>query len=113
MRSRCFRAAWFFFSSRRRHTRSKRDGVQTCALPIYKDDKGLYVSTGGFTKDAHYEAERSTIPLTLMDLDELAKEIAEHYEKMDPEARALLPLRRIYWPTSLMCQPASGTVSIR
>jgi len=65
----------------------------------HKDDKGLYVSTGGFTKDAHYEAERSTIPLTLMDLDELAKEIVEHYEKMDPEARALLPLRRIYWPT--------------
>src|SRR5699024_11748632 len=24
----------FFFSSRRRHTRSKRDWVQTCALPI-------------------------------------------------------------------------------
>src|SRR5699024_12205329 len=26
----------FFFSSRRRHTRSKRDGVQTCALPIFR-----------------------------------------------------------------------------
>src|SRR5438067_6113611 len=26
---------YFFFSSRRRHTRSKRDGVQTCALPIF------------------------------------------------------------------------------
>src|SRR2546428_6321566 len=25
---------FFFFSSRRRHTRSDRDGVQTCALPI-------------------------------------------------------------------------------
>src|SRR6266576_2714872 len=25
---------FFFFSSRRRHTRSLRDGVQTCALPI-------------------------------------------------------------------------------
>src|SRR5437868_10740950 len=25
---------FFFFSSRRRHTRSKRDWVQTCALPI-------------------------------------------------------------------------------
>src|SRR2546422_4414630 len=28
---RCF---CFFFSSRRRHTRCSRDGVQTCALPI-------------------------------------------------------------------------------
>src|SRR5438067_13324997 len=25
---------FFFFSSRRRHTRSKRDWIQTCALPI-------------------------------------------------------------------------------
>ena len=65
----------------------------------HKDDKGLFVSTGGFTKDAFYEAERSQIPLTLMDLDELAKTIADHYEKMDPEARALIPLTRIYWPT--------------
>src|SRR5438105_6984917 len=29
----------FFFSSRRRHTRSTRDGVQTCALPIYEFGK--------------------------------------------------------------------------
>src|SRR5699024_11219021 len=28
------RVKYFFFSSRRRHTRSKRDWVQTCALPI-------------------------------------------------------------------------------
>src|SRR5690606_40094771 len=27
----------FFFSSRRRHTRLSRDGVQTCALPIFRD----------------------------------------------------------------------------
>lgn len=65
----------------------------------HKDDKGLYVSTGGFTKDAHYEAERSSIPLTLMDLDEIADAITDHYETMDSETRALLPLTRIYWPT--------------
>ena len=64
----------------------------------HKDDKGLYVSTGGFTKDALYEAERSNIPLTLMDMDDLAQAVAEYYERMDAEARALLPLIRIYWP---------------
>src|SRR5690625_7554657 len=31
-------AVFFFFSSRRRHTRWPRDGVQTCALPIWTDD---------------------------------------------------------------------------
>jgi len=64
----------------------------------HKDDKGLYVSTGGFTKEAHYEAERSSIPLTLMDMDDLAQAVAEYYDRMDMETRAMLPLIRIYWP---------------
>src|SRR5207249_7815086 len=29
---------FFFFSSRRRHTRSKRDWSSTCALPIYNGE---------------------------------------------------------------------------
>ena len=64
----------------------------------HKDDKGLYVSTGGFTKEAHYEAERSSIPLTLMDIDDLALAVSEYYDRMDAETRAMLPLIRIYWP---------------
>ncbi len=64
----------------------------------HKDDKGLYVSTGGFSKEARYEAERANIPLTLMDLDELVSAIIEHYEKMDMETRVLVPLTKIYWP---------------
>ncbi|OGB25740.1 MAG: restriction endonuclease [Burkholderiales bacterium RIFCSPLOWO2_02_FULL_57_36] len=64
----------------------------------HKDDKGLYVSTGGFTKDARYEAERASIPLTLMDIDDLVKSLLEHYEKMDADAQRLVPLRKIYWP---------------
>lgn len=35
-------------------------------------DRCLYVSTGGFTKDAKYEAERSTTPLTLISPPQLA-----------------------------------------
>lgn len=62
-------------------------------------DKGLYVSTGGFTKDALYEAERAKIPLALMDIDELVEAIVENYEAVDNETRQLLPLRRLYWPT--------------
>lgn len=64
----------------------------------HKDDKGLYVSTGGFTKDAKYEADRASIPITLMDLDDLVTAIIEYYEKMDVETKLLLPLRKIYWP---------------
>ena len=64
----------------------------------HKDDKGLYVSTGGFTKDARYEAERANIPVTLMDLDQLVDAVIEHYEQMDTETRVLLPLVKLYWP---------------
>jgi restriction system protein len=61
-------------------------------------DKGLYLSTGGFTKEARYEAERSAIPMKLLDLDDLALLIETHYDNFDAEGRALLPLSRIYWP---------------
>jgi restriction system protein len=64
----------------------------------HKDDKGLYVSTGGFSKDARYEAERASIPLSLMDIDELVAALIENYEQLDNETKQLLPLRRLYWP---------------
>lgn len=64
----------------------------------HKDDKGLYVSTGGFSKDARYEAERASISLSLMDIDELVAALIENYEQLDNETRQLLPLRRFYWP---------------
>ena len=62
------------------------------------EDRGLYVSTGGFTKDARYEAGRSNIPVTLVDADYLAELIVEHYERFDDEGRALIPLKKFYWP---------------
>jgi restriction system protein len=64
----------------------------------HAEDKGLYVSTGGFTKDARYEAERAKIPLMLMDLNSLVKSLMEYYEHTDSETRALVPLTRTYWP---------------
>ncbi len=64
----------------------------------HKDDKGLYVSTSGFTKDARYEADRANIPIMLMDIDALVKAILWHYEDMDMDGRNLLPLKKVYWP---------------
>lgn len=64
----------------------------------HSDDKGLYVSTGGFTKDAQYEAERANIPLTLMGIDELVETLLDHYENLDIETKQILPLKRLYWP---------------
>jgi restriction system protein len=64
----------------------------------HTDDRGLFVSTGGFTREAYYEADRATIPLKLMTLDDLSRAIIESYDRFDNDGRALLPLTRIYWP---------------
>lgn len=61
-------------------------------------DRCLYVSTGGFTKDAQYEADRSNVPLTLIGLPELRELLVEHYEALDLETKQLVPLTRLYWP---------------
>jgi len=64
----------------------------------HKDDRGLYVSTGGFTKEARYEADRSTIPLTLWSLDDLVRALISNYDQVDIETKLLVPLKRTYLP---------------
>lgn len=64
----------------------------------HKDDRGLYVSTGGFSRDAYYEAERAAVPLTLWTLDHLVRALIEHYDNTDTETKRLMPLKRMYWP---------------
>ncbi|WP_251213067.1 restriction endonuclease [Adlercreutzia murintestinalis] len=61
-------------------------------------DSGLYVSTGGFTKEARYEADRAPMPIRLLDLDGFVRLFVSNYEAADEETRAILPLARIYWP---------------
>lgn len=62
------------------------------------DDRGLYVSTGGFTKEARYEAERANVPVRLLDIDGFVRLYVDVYDKTDEETRAILLLVRIWWP---------------
>ena len=64
----------------------------------HASDKGLFVSSGGFTKDARYEADRANIPLMLWDLDDLVQALVENYDNTDQETRTLVPLTRLFWP---------------
>mgnify|MGYP002279527669 FL=1 len=61
-------------------------------------DRALYISTGGFTREARYEADRSNVPLTLVDADLLVQLTIQNYDQFDPDTRAMLPLKKIYWP---------------
>jgi restriction system protein len=65
-----------------------------------KGDRCLYVSTGGFTRDAMYEADRAEVALNLITLPKLRQLIVDFYDKLDAETRALVPLKRFYWPVA-------------
>jgi restriction system protein len=72
--------------------------VRSFIAGVSQGSKGLYVSTGGFSKEARYEAERSNIPLTLIDIDRLVNLLVQYYDHVDSDTRALVPLVKIYWP---------------
>lgn len=74
------------------------DMIRSFTGGLRSGDKGLYVSTGGFTKEAKYEADRSSVPLTLIDADELVRLIVQYYDYFDTDTKALIPLKKIYWP---------------
>lgn len=65
---------------------------------LREGDRGVYVSTGGFSKEGHYEAERAPVPVALLDSDGLVKLLIQHYEAADTQTRDLAPLIKVYWP---------------
>lgn len=65
---------------------------------IRAGDKCIYVSTGGFTKEAKYEADRANTPVTLIDSDYLSELITQNYDNFDSDGKALIPLKKLYWP---------------
>lgn len=67
---------------------------------LKRNDRGIYVSTGGFTKEAKYEAERAGVSVTLIDIERLVLLIIQNYDMFDIDTRTLIPLKKIYWPIS-------------
>ena len=56
---------------------------------------GLIVSSGGFTTDALVEIQKSPVHIEAIDLSNLISLWQKYYEKIDEEAKHLLPLRSI------------------
>lgn len=62
------------------------------------NDVGIFVSTGGFTRDTEDEARaQQSRQVTLIDLQRLYALWIEHLGKLDEEARDLFPLKPIYF----------------
>jgi restriction system protein len=65
---------------------------------IEEGDAGLFVSTGGFTKDAEGEArQKEKKRLMLVDLERLFDLWVEYYDEIPENYQRLLPLRKVYF----------------
>ena len=80
-----------------KHRNSATSGGDVAQLlgSIDTGGKGLFVSTGGFTRDAR---QRGGADVTLLDGDDVVNLIIEHYENLPSEYKAKIPLRRVYLP---------------
>ena len=78
------------------------DTLRAFSSLIGNNDVGLFVSTGGFTKDAEEFARiQETRKITLIDLDKLVELWVQFYDKLEDSARRRLPLTPIYFLTPL------------
>lgn len=74
------------------------DGLRSFMAMLGTDDVGLFVSLGGFTKDAQDEARlQPTRKVTLIDMERFYDLWVEHYSKLPDEDRRRLPLQPIYF----------------
>lgn len=74
------------------------DGLRSFMALLGDGDVGLFVSTGGFTKDAAEEARtQEKRKITLLNLEVLFDLWVEHYTRLTDAARRRLPLRPIYF----------------
>lgn len=86
---------------KRRADRIHVDGVRAFMAMLGSGDVGLFVCTGGFTKDAENEARNQEIRrIMLVDLKRLFDLWVEHYSRISEETRRHLPLKPIYFLVS-------------
>jgi restriction system protein len=80
----------------RPNTRSTPGEIRELAGVLDSGERGVFVSTGGFTREA--EADARARRMTLIDAERLQELLVEHYDRLDQDAKSLVPLRRLYFP---------------
>lgn len=85
---------------KRTSDRINTDEVRAFLALINEDDVGIYVSVGGFTKDAQgFARNQERRRITLIDMDQFRKLWIDNYPKLSEAARKRLPLSPIYYLT--------------
>lgn len=74
------------------------EGLRSFMAVLGEEDLGIFVNTGGFTKDARDEARsQEKRRITLIDLEHFFDLWVEHYSNLEDQARQRMPLRPIYF----------------
>lgn len=74
------------------------DGLRSFMAVLGDQDVGIFVSTGGFTRDAESEARiQEKRKVTLIDLERLFDLWVQHYDKIAESEKRLLPLKPVYY----------------
>ena len=85
---------------KKRESSTSSDTIRSFIGILQNEDRGLFVSFSGYTKDAKLEAERSNRPISLLDRLTFTDLLLEHYEKLESEYQRWLPLKSVYLPTT-------------
>lgn len=76
------------------------NGLKSFLAIVADNDVGLYVSTGGFTRDAEeFARSQERRKITLINLDKIVDLWISNYNKLTDAARRRLPLTPIYFLT--------------
>jgi len=62
-------------------------------------ERGLFVSTGGYTSGAKDAARNAEQRVTLIDRDEFIDLLIQHYDGLESEYQATVPLKQVYIPS--------------
>ncbi len=74
------------------------DELRSFLALINQDDVGIFVTTGGFTRDAAELARsQENRKITLLDREKLVELWVEYNDRLDKDKRHLLPLKPIYF----------------
>lgn len=83
---------------KRKQDKVSAEGLRSFMAVLGDDDIGIFISAGGFTKEAETEARaQQKRHVTLLDLERLFDLWVEHYARIPEEGRRLLPLRPVYF----------------
>jgi restriction system protein len=83
---------------RKAETKVGVEGIRSFMAILSDGDIGLFVASGGFSKEAEREARRQEKRrIMLVDLDRLFDLWVEHYQHVPEEPRRLLPLKPVYF----------------